>query len=34
MAEFGHTLPQPGTESEWFNALSQEDRNLIDRIGR
>ncbi len=34
MAEFGHTLPQPGTEAEWFNALSQEDRNLMDRIGR
>ena len=34
MAEFGHTLPQPGTEAEWFNALPQEDRNLMDRIGR
>lgn len=34
MAEFGHTLPQPGTEDEWFNALPQEDRNLVDRIGR
>jgi phenylpyruvate tautomerase PptA (4-oxalocrotonate tautomerase family) len=34
MVEFGHTLPQPGTEAEWFNALPPEDRNLMDRIGR
>jgi phenylpyruvate tautomerase PptA (4-oxalocrotonate tautomerase family) len=34
MAEFGQTLPQPGTEADWFNALPPEDRNLMDRIGR
>jgi phenylpyruvate tautomerase PptA (4-oxalocrotonate tautomerase family) len=34
MIEFGHTLPQPGTEAEWLNALPPEDRNLMDRIGR
>ncbi|HSY35567.1 MAG TPA: tautomerase family protein [Acidobacteriaceae bacterium] len=34
MVEFGHTLPQPGTEAEWLNALPPEDRNLLDRIGR
>jgi phenylpyruvate tautomerase PptA (4-oxalocrotonate tautomerase family) len=34
MAEFGHTLPQPGTEADWFNALPPEDLNLMDRIGR
>jgi phenylpyruvate tautomerase PptA (4-oxalocrotonate tautomerase family) len=34
MVEFGHPLPQPGTEADWFNALPPEDRNLMDRIGR
>ncbi len=34
MIEFGRTLPQPGTETEWLNALPPEDRNLMDRIGR
>jgi phenylpyruvate tautomerase PptA (4-oxalocrotonate tautomerase family) len=34
MIEFGHTLPHPGTEAEWLNALPPEDRNLMDRIGR
>jgi phenylpyruvate tautomerase PptA (4-oxalocrotonate tautomerase family) len=33
MVEFGHTLPSPGTESEWFQALPPEDRGLMERIG-
>jgi phenylpyruvate tautomerase PptA (4-oxalocrotonate tautomerase family) len=34
MVEFGHTLPLPGTETEWLQSLPPEDRNLLDRIGR
>jgi phenylpyruvate tautomerase PptA (4-oxalocrotonate tautomerase family) len=34
MAEFGHILPQPGTESDWFQNLPPEDRGLMERIGR
>ena len=34
MVEFGHTLPQPGTETGWFNGLPPEDRGLMERIGR
>jgi phenylpyruvate tautomerase PptA (4-oxalocrotonate tautomerase family) len=33
MAEFGHILPQPGTESAWFQSLPPEDRTLMDHIG-
>jgi phenylpyruvate tautomerase PptA (4-oxalocrotonate tautomerase family) len=34
MAEFGHTLPQPGAETDWFQDLPPEDRGLMERIGR
>jgi phenylpyruvate tautomerase PptA (4-oxalocrotonate tautomerase family) len=33
MAEFGHLLPLPGTESDWLRALPPEDRAFMDRIG-
>jgi phenylpyruvate tautomerase PptA (4-oxalocrotonate tautomerase family) len=33
MAEFGHTLPQPGAEADWFQDLPPEDRGLMVRIG-
>jgi phenylpyruvate tautomerase PptA (4-oxalocrotonate tautomerase family) len=33
MAEFGHTLPQPGSEADWFQDLPPEDRGLMERIG-
>jgi phenylpyruvate tautomerase PptA (4-oxalocrotonate tautomerase family) len=34
MVEYGHTLPQPGTESDWLQSLPPEDRSLIDPTGR
>jgi phenylpyruvate tautomerase PptA (4-oxalocrotonate tautomerase family) len=34
MAEFGHILPEPGTEEEWFQSLPAEDRDLLERILR
>ncbi len=34
MVEFGHLLPQPGAESDWFQGLPPEDRDLLERIGR
>ena len=33
MAEFGHLLPEPGTEADWLRGLPPEDRALMDRIG-
>lgn len=33
MAEFGHLLPEPGAESDWFQSLPSIDRGLLDRIG-
>lgn len=34
MAEFGHLLPEPGTEAGWFQSLPPDDRDLMERIGR
>ncbi len=34
MAEFGHLLPEPGTEADWLRGLPPDDRALMDRIGR
>ena len=34
MIEFGHILPQPGTETEWFQGLPSVDRGIMERIGR
>jgi phenylpyruvate tautomerase PptA (4-oxalocrotonate tautomerase family) len=34
MIEFGHLLPQPGAEAEWFQGLPSVDRGLMERIGR
>jgi phenylpyruvate tautomerase PptA (4-oxalocrotonate tautomerase family) len=34
MAEFGHTLPTPGTETTWLQSLPSEDRALLERITR
>ncbi|MGA8940395.1 MAG: tautomerase family protein [Acidobacteriaceae bacterium] len=33
MVEFGHILPEPGDESDWFQSLPSTDRGLLDRIG-
>lgn len=34
MVEFGHILPEPGTEADWLRGLPPEDRSLMERIGR
>ncbi len=34
MVEFGHILPQPGAEAEWFHGLPSVDRGMMERIGR
>jgi hypothetical protein len=33
MVEFGHVLPAPGKEREWFEALPQEIQNYIANLG-
>jgi phenylpyruvate tautomerase PptA (4-oxalocrotonate tautomerase family) len=33
MVEFGHVLPAPGKEREWFEALPQEIQNFIANLG-
>ena len=34
MAEYGHVLPEPGTEAQWLAALPAEDKALMESIGR
>ena len=34
MAEYGHILPEPGTESQWLSGLPVEDRSLMESIGK
>ena len=34
MVEFGHILPEPGAESDWFQGLPSTDRGLLERIGK
>jgi len=33
MAEYGHVLPQPGTEASWLANLPPEDRQWMEAIG-
>ena len=33
MVEFGHTLPEPGGEEQWFRALPDDLREKLSRIG-
>ena len=33
MVEYGHMLPEPGTEAEWLAALPSEDKALMESIG-
>ncbi|BAN28240.1 4-oxalocrotonate tautomerase (plasmid) [Caballeronia insecticola] len=32
MIEYGQVLPQPGAESAWLQALSEEDRAYLNRL--
>ncbi len=34
MAEYGHVLPEPGSEAEWLAAMPPDDRALMQAIGR
>ena len=34
MAEYGHVLPEPGTEAAWLSDLPAEDKALMEAIGR
>ncbi|HYF17950.1 MAG TPA: tautomerase family protein [Ramlibacter sp.] len=34
MAEYGHILPEPGTEAQWLSSLPADDRALMEGIGR
>ena len=34
MAEYGHILPEPGTEKAWLENLPQEDRAYMQSIGK
>ena len=33
MVEFGHVLPEPGREREWFEALPRELRERLADLG-
>jgi phenylpyruvate tautomerase PptA (4-oxalocrotonate tautomerase family) len=34
MIEYGHLLPEPGTESEWLANMPTSDREYMERIGK
>lgn len=34
MAEYGHILPEPGTEAQWLAALPKDDKALMESIGK
>ena len=34
MAEYGHILPEPGSEAQWLMALPAEDKALMESIGK
>jgi phenylpyruvate tautomerase PptA (4-oxalocrotonate tautomerase family) len=34
MAEYGHALPEPGTEAQWLAALPAEDRAVMEATGK
>jgi phenylpyruvate tautomerase PptA (4-oxalocrotonate tautomerase family) len=31
MAEYGHVLPEPGSEAQWLAGLPEEDRELMEK---
>lgn len=33
MAEYGHILPEPGTEAQWLEGLPAADRSMMQSIG-
>lgn len=34
MAEYGHILPEPGTEAQWLAALPEADKALMESTGK
>lgn len=34
MIEYGHVLPEPGSETEWLNGLPAKDRERMIKAGR
>ena len=34
MVEYGHMLPEPGTEAGWLSSLPSEDKALMESIGK
>ena len=34
MIEYGHFLPEPGTEAQWLASLPSQDKELMESIGR
>lgn len=34
MIEYGHVLPEPGSENEWLNGLPAKDRERMTRAGQ
>lgn len=34
MAEYGHVLPEPGTEAQWLAGLPDADKALMETIGK
>ncbi len=34
MVEYGHVLPEPGTEDRWLASLPKEDQTFLSRIGQ
>ena len=34
MIEYGHVLPEPGDEAQWFDALPEQDRRWMERSSR
>lgn len=34
MIEYGHILPEPGEETQWLASLPEQDRKLMESIGK
>jgi phenylpyruvate tautomerase PptA (4-oxalocrotonate tautomerase family) len=34
MVEFGHVLPEPGSEAAWLSAMPAEDRAMLEALAR
>ena len=33
MVEYGHVLPEPGEEQQWFNGLPESLKNYLVKLG-